>query len=73
MYTFIDVSFAIHGDMLSLTGGVNSIGTGAIFPCISKQKINTNRTTESEFVGASDYMPNSIWVKDYMGAQGHDF
>ena len=30
-------------------------------------------STEAEFVGASDYLPNTIWVKMFMKAQGYKF
>jgi hypothetical protein len=38
----------------------------------SKQKLNTKSSTEAELVGASDYLPNTIWAKMFLGAQGYD-
>jgi hypothetical protein len=37
----------------------------------SKQELNTKRSTEAEVVGASDYLPNTIWAKYFLEAQGH--
>ena len=52
--TFVDVSFAVHGDMRSHTGGCVSCGRGVFMGRSSKQKINTGSTTESEIVGAAE-------------------
>jgi hypothetical protein len=57
--------------MRSHTGGVISFGRGGLVCKSSKQKLNTKSSTEAEFVGASDYLPNTIWVKMFMEAQGY--
>jgi hypothetical protein len=57
--------------MRSHTGGVMSMGTGALICKSSKQKIHTKSSTEAELVGASDYLPNTIWTKMFLEAQGH--
>lgn len=69
--TWVDASFAVHPDMRSHTGGVISFGNGGVLCKSSKQKLNTKSSTEAELVGASDYLPNTIWVKLFMEAQGH--
>ena len=46
-----------------------SFGTGVISTMSAKQKLNTKSTTESEFVGASDYLSRPIWTKGFMAAQ----
>jgi hypothetical protein len=71
MQTWVDVSYAVHQDMKSHTGGCVSFGRGAIMSKSSKQKLNTKSTTESEFVGASDYLPSPIWGKKFLEAQGY--
>ncbi|KAI2506453.1 Reverse transcriptase (RNA-dependent DNA polymerase) [Fragilaria crotonensis] len=48
-----------------------SFGRGGILCKSSKQKLNTKSSTEAEFVGASDYLPNTIWVKNFLEAQGY--
>lgn len=59
--------------MRSHTGGAITLGRGAIIPRSTKQKINTKSTTESEFVGASDYFVHPLWVQNFMTAQGYPF
>ena len=70
MRTWVDASYAVHPDMRSHTGGVISFGRGGVACKSGKQKLNTKSSTEAEFVGASDYLPNTIWVKMFMEAQG---
>ena len=69
--TWVDVAYAVHPDMRSHTGGAMSFGTGALVCKSGKQRLNTKSSTESEMVGASDYLPNTIWVKMFLDAQGH--
>jgi len=68
---WVDASYAVHPDMRSHTGGVISFGTGGLLCKSSKQKLNTKSSTEAELVWASDYLPNAIWTKFFMEAQGH--
>jgi hypothetical protein len=69
--TWIDASYAVHPDCRSHTGGAISFGRGAIACKSTKQKLNTKSSTEAETVGASDYLPNTIWIKMFMEAQGY--
>lgn len=68
--TWVDASFAPHMDKKSHTGGVISFGRGAICCKSQKQKINTKSSTEAELVGASDYVSNTVFIKNVMGGQG---
>jgi truncated hemoglobin YjbI len=47
------------------------MGTGVVAYKSSKQKLNTQSSTEAELVGATDYMLNTIWSKFFLEAQGH--
>jgi hypothetical protein len=69
--TWVDASYAVHPDMKSHTGGIMSFGTGGFIPKSRKQKLNTKSSTEAELVGASDYLPNTMWVKMFLEAQGY--
>ncbi len=71
LYTWVDTSYGIHRDMKGHNGGVISMGQGAIIHGCSKQKINTKSSTESEVVGASDFLPSTIWTKYFLEAQGY--
>ena len=70
MYTFIDASYAVHDDMKSHTGGVITFGRGGIACKSAKQKVVTKSSTEAELVGASEYLPSTIWVQYFLQAQG---
>ena len=70
--TWVDASYAVHPDMKSHTGGVMSFGTGGIICKSTKQKLNTKSSTEAEVVGASDYLPHTLWVKMFMEKQGYN-
>jgi hypothetical protein len=70
--TWVDASCAVHPDMRSHTGGAMPFGRGGILCKSSKQKLNTKSSTEAEFVGASDYLPNTIWVKNFLESQGYN-
>ena len=48
-----------------------SLGRGAVMCKSSKQKLNTKSSTEAELVGASDYLPNTIWAKMFLESQGY--
>jgi hypothetical protein len=54
---WVVASFAVHPNMRGHSGGGLSLGRG--FPIVSsiKQKINTRSSTETEIVGADDFMP----------------
>ena len=72
MCTWVDASYAVHPDMKSHTGGVISFGRGALFSKSTKQKLNTKSSTEAELVGASDYLPSTIWAMLFLKAQGYN-
>jgi len=71
LMTWVDVSYAVHTDMKSHTGGGMSLGRGTFANKSKKQSLNTKSSTEAEVVGASDYLPNTIWARMFMEAQGH--
>jgi hypothetical protein len=71
LLNFVDVSFAVHQDMKSHTGGAASFGRGVFMSQSKKQKINTTSSTEAEVVGVSDYLPNTIWLLKFLEAQGY--
>lgn len=72
LHTWVDTSYATHPDMRSHTGGLLlSFGTGTIMCRSTKQKLNTKSSTEAELVGASDYLPNTIWTMNFLHHQGH--
>ena len=73
METWVDASYGVHLDMKGHTGGLISLGRGIVHHKSSKQKLNTKSSTESELVGASDYIGHSVWLKRFMKEQGYKF
>jgi hypothetical protein len=47
-----------------------SMGTGAALSSSRKQKLNTKSSTEAELVGIDDVLPQALWTKYFMEAQG---
>jgi hypothetical protein len=70
--TWVDASHAVHADMRGHTGGCQSLGQGCFHSKSLKQKLNSRSTTETEVIGASDYMPFTIFTKGFLSAQGYD-
>ena len=68
---WVDASFATHTDMRSHTGGVMSMGKGAIWALSRKQRINTKSSTEAELVGVNDILPQILWTRYFLEAQGY--
>jgi hypothetical protein len=65
--TWVDASFPVHDNMRSHTGGVISFARGGLICKSKKQSINAKSSTEAELIGASDYNPNTIYVKMFYG------
>jgi hypothetical protein len=57
---WVDASFAVHPSMRGHSGG--GLSLGCVFTIVSstKQKLNTRSSTETEIVGADDFMPASV-------------
>ena len=68
---WVDASFAVHPDMKSHTGGIMTLGKGAIYGTSTRQKINTKSSTEAELVGVNDVMPQVLWTRYFLEAQGY--
>jgi hypothetical protein len=67
---WIDASYAVHPDMRSHTGGVLSVGKGAVYATSCRQKLGTKSSTEAELVGVSDVMPQVVWTRYFLESQG---
>jgi len=68
---WVDASFATHCDMRSHTGGIMSLGKGAIFASSKRQRINTKSSTEAQLVGINDASPQILWTRYFLEAQGY--
>ena len=71
---WVDVSYAAHDDMRGHTGGTMSMGKygrGSIISILKKQKINTKSSTEAELIGADNELPQMLWPRYFLEAQGY--
>ena len=71
MKWWVDASFAVHPNMRGHSGGGLSLGRGFPITSSTKQKLNTRSSTETEIVGADDFMPAICWTRYFMEAQGY--
>ena len=67
---WVDRSYTVHKDAKSQTGATMSMGSGAIYSLLQKQKINTRSSTEMELVAADDMLPQVLWTKYFLEEQG---
>ena len=68
---WVDASYGVHTDMKSHTGATMTIGKGAIYSTSTRQKLNTKSSTEGELVGVNDAMPQILWTRYFLEAQGY--
>ena len=52
------------------TSRMMSMGRGDLQSASNKQKMNTKRSTEAELVGVDELMPQILWMRYFLGAQG---
>jgi len=68
---WVDASFGIHHDMKSHTGGLMSLGKGAVYATSRRQRLNTRSSTEAELVGINDVLSQILWTRYFMESQGY--
>ena len=60
-----------HDDMCGHTGATMSLGRGLVLSMSTKKKINTKSSTEAEPIGEDDTIPQMMWTKYFIEAQGY--
>jgi hypothetical protein len=65
-----DAAFAVHPNMRGNSFGGLSLGRGFPIMSLTKQKLNTQSSTESEIVGADNFITAICWTQYFMEAQG---
>ncbi|CAJ1952107.1 unnamed protein product [Cylindrotheca closterium] len=68
---FVDASFAVHPDFKSHTGGVMTMGGGAMQAMSKKQKLNSRSSTHAELIGVDDAITQVLWTRMFMEEQGY--
>ena len=71
MKWYVDASFAVHPDFKSHTGGVLTMGEGAMQVVSKKQKLNSRSSTEAELIGVDDAVTMILWTRLFMEEQGY--
>ena len=67
----LDALYGIHYDCKGHTGMMMTLGAGAAMSMSKAQKLNIGSSTESELVGVHDCLPDILWGKYFLEAQGH--
>ena len=57
---YVDASFAVHPDMRGHTGGAMTIGRGFPLDKLTKHKLNSRSSTESEIVAVDNLIPQIL-------------
>jgi hypothetical protein len=68
---WVDASFAVNLDMKSHTSATMSLGKGAAYSRSTRQRLNTKSLTEAELVGVDNVMPQVLWTRYFLEAQGY--
>ncbi len=68
---YIDAAFAVHPNMHGHTGSGLTMGRGFPISVLTKQKLNTRSSTESELVGVDDMMLIICWTCYFLLSQGY--
>lgn len=69
---YLDSSYAVHPDCKGHTGGMLTLGKGAVTSGSRKQKLNGRSSTEAEIIGVDDFMGPLLWTLCFMREQGYD-
>ena len=67
---YVDASYGAHMDLKGHTGMMMTLGKGAVMSFSRGQKLNVRSSTECELVGIDDAMPQMMWGKYFIEAQG---
>ena len=68
---YVDALYGVHYDCKGHTGMMMTLGAGAAIRMSKSQKLNTGSSTESGLVGVYDALPDILWGKYFLEAQGH--
>ena len=71
IFIWVNEFYVIHHATMIQTRVTMSMGLGVTNCITSKKKLNTQSSTESELVGASDYVPFNILSIIFMHHQGY--
>ena len=68
---YIDASYGVHSDCKGHTGMMMTLGAGASMSMSKAYKLNTKCSTKADLVSVYDALPDILWGKYFIEAQGH--
>jgi hypothetical protein len=68
---WVDASYAVHPGMKGHTGGLLSMGKGAVYGTSKGRKMVTRSSTEAELVSLYDVLLQILWTRNFLDAQGY--
>jgi hypothetical protein len=68
---YVDASHQIHDNCRGHTGAMMTLGRGAAMSSSNKQKNNTRSSSETELYGLDSKLPDIIWARYFIEAQGY--
>ena len=72
LFKWVDVSYAVHSNIHSHTGGFISLGCGMLYCRSSKKKLNAKDSNEAVLIGTSEYVLFNVWMVMFLEAQGYN-
>ena len=72
VHWYIDASYATHTDLKSHTGACMTLGKGILINYSTKQKVNSQSSTEAELNGVDDKISKILWVSKFIKHQGFE-
>ena len=68
---YVDAASAVHPDFKSHTGGILTMGKGAITSTSQKQGLNTRSSTKAKIIAADDMAGPMVWTQILLEKQGY--
>ena len=66
----VNAYYGVHSDCKGHTGMMMTLRAGASMSMSKAHKLNTKNLTEAELVGVYDALPDILWGKYFLEAQG---
>ena len=66
---WVDAAYANHPDMKGQTGATCTMGQGSVYSL--KQMLVARSSTEAELIGVHDILPQILWTRNFLLAQGY--
>ena len=68
---YVDAPHGVHPKIRGHTGGGLTMGAGFPLSNLTKQKLNTRSSIETEIVGVDGCMPGVLWTRLFLEAQDY--